>query len=114
MKLLLKFNVSLLFVLMVIGVASAGQVSLAWDELRTPPDRYEVYAAPVAAGRNPLTVKFDYTQPSWSGTATTCTINDLIDGQLYVFVCRAFVGTTSSGDSNRVVYEIPQIKLRVE
>lgn len=114
MKLLLKFNVSLLFVLMVIGVANAGQVTLMWDEIPTPPDRYEVYAVPVANGRNPLTVSFDYTNPAWAGTGTRCTINNLIDGQLYVFVCRAFVGTTSSGDSNRVVYEIPQIKLRVE
>lgn len=109
-----KLLFTTIVLLAMVGIASAGQVSLAWDELRTPPDRYEVYVAPVATGRNPLTVKFDYTQPSWIGTATTCTINDLIDGQLYVFVCRAFVGTTASGDSNRVVYEIPQIKLRVE
>ena len=106
--------VAIAALLLLASTASAGQVTLMWDEIPTPPDRYEVYAVPVANGRNPLTVSFNYTNPAWTGTGTRCTINNLIDGQLYVFVCRAFVGTSSSGDSNRVVYEIPQIKLRVE
>lgn len=114
MKLLLKFNVSLFFILMVIGVANAGQVSLAWDANELTPDRYEVYMVKVTTGRNPLTVAFDYTRPAWTGTATTCTLSGLEDGQLYAFVCRAFVGDKASGDSNRVVYETPQIRLRVE
>ena len=100
--------------LLMASIANAGQVTLLWDEITTPPDRYEVYAAPVANGRNPMTISFDYTQPAWAGTGTKCTINNLIDGQLYVFVCRAFVGDSQSGDSNRVVYETPQIRLRVE
>lgn len=110
----MKKLIAIAALLLMASTANAGQVTLIWDEIPTPPDRYEVYAAPVANGRNPLTVSFDYTNPAWAGTGTRCTINNLIDGQLYVFVCRAFVGTNSSGDSNRVVYEIPQIKLRVE
>ena len=95
-------------------LASAADVNLAWDANELTPDRYEVYMVKVNTGRNPLTVAFDYTKPAWTGTATTCTLSGLEDGQLYAFVCRAFVGTTSSGDSNRVVYETPQIRLRVE
>lgn len=107
--------VAILFFCLLAAVikANAGQVSLAWDPNMTPPDRYEIYAVKVSTGRNPLTVSFDYTKPAWSGTATTCTLSGLEDGQLYVFVCRAFVGDSQSGDSNRVVYETPQIRLRV-
>ena len=95
-------------------LASAADVNLAWDANELTPDRYEVYMVKVNTGRNPLTVAFDYTKPAWTGTATNCALSGLEDGQLYAFVCRAFVGESQSGDSNRVVYETPQIRLRVE
>lgn len=97
-----------------VSIVNAAQVPLKWDAISPPADRYEIYAAKVATGRNPFTVVFDYTKPAWTGTATACTLNGLEDGQLYVFVCRAFIGEKQSGDSNRVVYETPQIHLRVQ
>ena len=104
----------LVCLLLLCSTAYAADVKLAWDANELMPDRYEVYMAKVPSGRNPLTVAFDYTKPAWTGTATTCTLSGLEDGQLYAFVCRAFVGESQSGDSNRVVYETPQIRLRVE
>lgn len=111
---MIKSLFTAIVLLAMVSLASAADVNLAWDANEMNPDGYQVFMAKVASGRNPLTVAFDYAKPAWTGSATTCTLTGLEDGQLYVFVCRAFIGENKSGDSNRVVYETPQIRLRVE
>ena len=46
---------------------------------------------------------YDYTNPSWEGTDTTCTIYNLDETKTYYFVARAFdTEGLESGDSNEV------------
>ena len=49
---------------------------------------------------------YNYAQPDWEGTATTCTIYGLDDDTNYYFVARAFdTANNESGNSNEVSYE---------
>ena len=49
---------------------------------------------------------YNYTNPSWEGTNTTCTIHDLDKTKTYYFVTRAFdTKKLESGDSNEVNIE---------
>jgi hypothetical protein len=46
---------------------------------------------------------YQYNNPAWEGTATTCTISALDDNTTYYFVVRAFdTSDNESGDSNEV------------
>ncbi len=48
---------------------------------------------------------YDYSNPAWEGTETTCTIYDLDDETTYCFVARAFdTSDNESGDSNEVCH----------
>jgi hypothetical protein len=49
---------------------------------------------------------YDYSKPAWSGPEKTCTIKDLVPGQTYHFVARAFDGESESADSNEVTYRV--------
>jgi hypothetical protein len=66
------------------GIAHSFDVSFAWDA-NTEPDMagYMVFAR--AAGQN-----YDYNNPDWEGTDTTCTLYGLTDGITYYFVARAY------------------------
>jgi len=49
---------------------------------------------------------YDYDNPAWEGTDTTCTIYNLDDDSSYYFVVRAFdTSDNESGDSNEVSYQ---------
>jgi hypothetical protein len=72
----------------------AAQVSFAWDVNDPPVDGYLLF---MRADDN----AYDYLSPVWSGTETTCTIDELTDGTYY-FVVHAYSGTAESSDSNEV------------
>jgi hypothetical protein len=49
---------------------------------------------------------YNYHDPAWEGTDTTCTIYNLDDDRTYYFVVRAFdASENESGDSNEVSYQ---------
>ena len=75
--------------------AMAAQVTLAWDATNPTPQGYRIFQR--AAGS-----AYNYGAPAWTGTATTCTIGNLMPGTTYFFVARAFVGPDQSGNSNEV------------
>ncbi|MEJ2155870.1 MAG: PKD domain-containing protein [Desulfobacteraceae bacterium] len=55
---------------------------------------------------------YNYNNPVWptdgqAHTQTGCTITGLTEGATYNFVVRAHVGSTFSGDSNEVTYQVP-------
>ncbi len=85
------------------GIASAAQVTLAWDE-NSEPDLagYRVFCRQVGQD-------YDFNNPAWEGTQTTCEIYDLDDNPMYYFVVRAYdFSGNESGNSNEVVYfELP-------
>ena len=78
--------------------AQAAQVTLAWDANDPVPDGYLIFQR-LQGG------VYDYSQPVWSGSETTCTIDNLADNTTYDFVVRAYVGTSESGDSNEVSFQ---------
>ncbi len=80
--------------------AWAAQVTLAWDANTPAPDGYRLY-------RRPQNQAYNYSQPVWSGGATTCTLTDLGNATQYYFVVRAYSGTIESGDSNEIGYRTP-------
>jgi len=79
------------------SLVRAAQVTLAWDANDPSPDGYCLYQR---AGSS----AYDYEQPAWSGSGTTCTISNLDEGSQYHFVVRAYVADSESGDSNEVSY----------
>jgi chitinase len=75
----------------------AAQLTLAWDPNNPTPQGYQLY-------RRIQGQAYSYSQPCWSGSATTCTLSDLSANTQYYFVLRAYTNTTVSGDSNEVAY----------
>jgi len=52
---------------------------------------------------------YNYEEPAWEGSETTCTIYNLDDNTTYCFVARAFdIWGTESGDSNVTCYASPK------
>jgi hypothetical protein len=77
----------------------AGQVTLAWDAADNPSlSGYHLYKRLENQG-------YDYNSPAWSGTATTCTIDQLSENTYY-FVARAFDGDNESVNSNEVEFKV--------
>ena len=79
---------------------AAQQVTLAWDGNTPAPEGYRVYQR--MEGQS-----YNYASPVWpqagdDPSATSCTLNDLVDDTSYYFVVRAYVGADESGDSNEV------------
>ncbi len=83
--------------------AYAVNITLEWDaNIESDLAGYRVFAR--VEGDS-----FDYNNPDWQGTATTCTINDLDDDTDYYFVVRAYdTAENESVDSNEEHYEAPQ------
>ena len=79
------------------SLVRAAQVTLAWDANNPAPEGYRLYQRVGSSAYN-------YEQPAWSGSGTTCTISDLSEGSQYHFVVRAYVAYSESGDSNEVSY----------
>jgi hypothetical protein len=94
---LITFTAVLFICITPYSVAIAAQVTLAWDPNFPVPDGYKLYVR--AEGES-----YDYHFPAWSGTGTTCTIDNLADDTTHYFVVRAFVGNDESGDSNETAY----------
>jgi hypothetical protein len=80
------------------SAAHAVQLSLAWDPPATGTvDGYRVFSR--LAGQS-----YNYSQPAWQGTATTCTLSNLQDTTTY-FVVRAYNSSGESSDSNEATYQ---------
>ena len=105
-----RFNYSFVFWFVLLTIAllvfsipnSSGstQVTLEWSP-NSEPDLagYRVYNR--EEGQS-----YDYTNPSWEGTETTCTIYNLDETKTYYFVARAFDAEGfESGDSNEICLE---------
>ncbi|NNK00185.1 MAG: hypothetical protein HKP58_07205 [Desulfatitalea sp.] len=78
-------------------IASAAQVQLQWDANDPAPEGYRLFQRTDGS-------TYDYSQPVWSGTTATCSVDNLVVGDTYHFVVRAFVGGDESVDSNEVAY----------
>ena len=79
-----------------------GGGTLTWDPNADNPDGYHVYWRLQGS-------EYDYSAPTWAGTSTIVTLNDIPDGSTSYFVARAFIGNIESEDSNEVefVKELP-------
>jgi hypothetical protein len=87
-----------LIILSYASPAHAIQVSLAWDPPATgTPDGYRVFYRLQEQS-------YDYSNPDWQGSDTTCTISNLRDITTY-FVVRAYNAVGESGDSNEAIYQ---------
>jgi hypothetical protein len=82
------------------NMASAVQVTLAWDA-NSEPELAGYRAFLRQEGQN-----YNFDNPAWEGTETTCTIFDLDENISYYFVVRAYnTSGLESGNSNEVVYQ---------
>ena len=81
------------------GAAYASEVSLIWDPVIHPElDGYKMFYRKQSQ-------PYDYTNPIWVGTETTCTVDKLEDQTTYCFVVRAFdTSGNESDDSNEVCW----------
>jgi predicted secreted protein len=80
------------------SILYAGQVTFAWDANSPEPDGYHIF-------KRVENQSYDYSSPVWSGTATTCSIDEL-KANTYYFVARAYAGMAQSGDSNEVEFKV--------
>jgi len=95
-KVLMILTVVFLTVIMA-GAVGAGQVCLEWSQ-NTEPD-----LAGYRAFVRDWNGAYDYGQPAWEGTETTCCIENLNEAKLPHFVVRAFDAEGfESGNSNEV------------
>jgi len=80
-------------------IASAFQVTLAWDAADEPDSAgFRVFLR--EENQN-----YDYSRPAWEGPSTTCTISGLKDNVAYCFVVRAYDNSgNESSNSNEVFY----------
>ncbi len=91
---------ALILCLLMPWAAIAATVSLEWDPSSQSHDGYRVFMR--SEGQN-----FDYKNPAWQGTATTCSIDNLKEGNTYYFVARVFKGTQQSANSRELTYTPP-------
>lgn len=79
------------------ALIQAAQVTLAWDANDPTPIGYRLYQRTEGSSYN-------YTQPAWTGSETTCTLCDIEEGIQYYYVVRAYDNSSESGDSNEASY----------
>jgi hypothetical protein len=95
---LLRALILIVLILSYSPAAHAVQVTLAWDPPATGTvDGYRVFSR--LSGES-----YNYSQPVWDGTATTCPLT-VPDGQTCYFVARAYNSSGESGDSNEATYQ---------
>jgi hypothetical protein len=98
--------VGALFALFPSGAHCARVVTLAWEQgPGAVPAGYAVFVR--QQGQS-----YDFTDPAWEGTETTCTISDLEDNTVYLFVARAVDQYGNQSESSNEVYlgYAPQIE----
>ena len=78
-------------------VPQTAEVTLAWDANDPAPEGYRIYQRTEGQA-------YDYSQPVWTGSATTGTVYNLAYDTTYYFVVRAFDGSLESADSEEVSY----------
>ncbi len=86
---------SLLILLLITSSTHAAETNLKWDANNPEPESYSVYQAEEGQA-------YDYTNPAWTGTQTTCTLTGLDDCKIYKFVVRANACGNQSDDSNEI------------
>ena len=92
-----KLLIVLLTVLFFTGTALSAEVCLEWNP-NSEPDLAGYRIFHHVEGQD-----YIYESPSWEGTATTCCISGLFEGETYYFVARAYdTEALESGDSNEV------------
>lgn len=82
--------------------AMAANVTLQWDPNVPAPEGYRVFAR--ESGQS-----YNYNNPIWEDSLTTCTLVGLTEGVTYHFVVRAFDGALESADSAEVTYTPPVV-----
>ena len=78
-------------------IAQTAEVTLAWDPNDPAPDFYCLFMR--IEGQ-----RYNYEQPSWTGTGTSTTVYNLDYGTAYYFVVRAQIGSFQSSDSNEISF----------
>jgi len=81
-------------------VPQTTQVTLAWDPNDPVPEGYRIFQR--TEGQI-----YDYTQPVWQGSNTSCTVYNLEYDTMYYFVTRAYLGTDESANSNEISFLTP-------
>ncbi len=90
------FNFAILLFTLIISTPDSvfpGQATLTWTPSEGQVDGYRVFSRQTGA-------VYNYGNPSWEGTDTSCTILDLDSSKTYCFVARAFNQSGESNDSN--------------
>jgi K319L-like, PKD domain/Fibronectin type III domain len=91
-------SLSVILLLMAVPVwAYASSVSLKWTSGNSNADGYRVFLRKAGA-------TYNYSSPTWQGTTTQCTLQNLSSGQTYYAVVRSFAGSTQSANSNEVKF----------
>jgi hypothetical protein len=88
---------ALINMMLLVALARAGSVTLAWDPNSPAPEGYRIFSR--VDGQT-----YNYAAPAWSGATATCKIEGLQASTTYFFVARAFKGADQSGDSNEVKF----------
>ena len=78
-------------------VPQTTQVTLAWDPNDPAPKGFRIFQRTESQA-------YDYAQPVWQGTNTSCTVYNLAYDTMYYFVTKAYVGTDESADSNEISF----------
>lgn len=97
-----SIGITLVFVLLSICaftplVVHAANVTLTWSANDPNPDGYNLYAR--VEGE-----KYDFDNPTWTGSAESIVMKDLEDGVTYYFIIRYLIGGVESSNSNELSY----------
>ena len=81
-------------------VPQTAEVTLAWDPNDPTPEGYRIFQRKEGE-------TYDYSQPVWTGSATTGTVYNLEWNTAYYYVVRAYDSDLESADSEEVSYHSP-------
>lgn len=96
-----------LSIILITTLSHAENITLAWDPNSKDVDGYKIFAR---LEDN----QYDYSNPAWSGTLTSCTLSGFPPNATFCFVARAFKGDDESGDSNEVCYKTKSLTIKLE
>ena len=89
----LNLGLVVLLALVPANSSMALDISLAWEPSSSDVEGYRAFCR--EAGQN-----YEYSQPAWQGSETTCTIYGLEDETTHYFVVRAYNELGESNNSN--------------